>query len=66
MNPLLLLFHSSTRIVRITLFRLTSVDDQGKIITWNTTTWKRIGSKRVVKDPISAFNVSPDGKLLAV
>ncbi|KAJ4766556.1 SEC12-like protein 2 [Rhynchospora pubera] len=48
------------------LFVIAMHDDQGKIITWNTTTWKRIGSKRVVKDPISAFNISPDGKLLAV
>jgi prolactin regulatory element-binding protein len=58
--------YSSVLIVRMTHIFLTSVDDQGKIITWNTTTWKRIGSKRVVKDPISAFNISPDGKLLAV
>ncbi|KAE8022854.1 hypothetical protein FH972_008618 [Carpinus fangiana] len=37
----------------------------GSIVTWNTTTWKRMGSKPVVRDTISAFNVSPDGKLLA-
>ncbi|KAJ1686082.1 hypothetical protein LUZ63_017472 [Rhynchospora breviuscula] len=48
------------------LFVIAMHDDQGKIITWNTTTWKRIVSKRVVKDPISAFNISPDGKLLAI
>jgi len=37
----------------------------GSIVTWDTETWKRIGSKTVVHDTISAFNVSPDGKLLA-
>ncbi|XP_059448360.1 SEC12-like protein 2 isoform X2 [Corylus avellana] len=37
----------------------------GSIVTWNTTTWKRMGSKPVVRDTISAFNISPDGKLLA-
>ncbi|KAJ0971458.1 hypothetical protein J5N97_019417 [Dioscorea zingiberensis] len=40
--------------------------DHGKIITWNTESWKRIGSKRIIRDPISAFNVSTDGKLLAI
>ncbi|MFS7889154.1 putative WD40/YVTN repeat-like-containing domain superfamily [Helianthus anomalus] len=37
----------------------------GSIVKWNTT-WKRISSKHVVWDPISAFNVSYDGKLLAM
>uniref|UniRef100_A0A2N9IZF4 Uncharacterized protein n=1 Tax=Fagus sylvatica TaxID=28930 RepID=A0A2N9IZF4_FAGSY len=37
----------------------------GSIVTWDTKTWKRIGSKTVVRDTISAFSVSPDGKLLA-
>ncbi|KAM4099267.1 hypothetical protein ACJW30_07G144700 [Castanea mollissima] len=37
----------------------------GSIVTWDTKTWKRIGSKAAVRDTISAFNVSPDGKLLA-
>nr|QEE59968.1 prolactin regulatory element-binding protein [Betula platyphylla] len=40
-------------------------DKGGSIVTWNTTTWKRTGSKPVVRDTISAFNISPDGKLLA-
>nr|CAD1838109.1 unnamed protein product [Ananas comosus var. bracteatus] len=40
--------------------------DQGKIISWNTTSWKRIGTKRIVRDPISAFNISSDGKLMAI
>ncbi|XP_057961537.1 SEC12-like protein 2 isoform X2 [Malania oleifera] len=38
----------------------------GSIVTWNTTSWKRIGSKQIVRDPVSAFNVSADGKLLAI
>ncbi|KAK9276211.1 hypothetical protein L1049_005742 [Liquidambar formosana] len=38
----------------------------GSIVTWNTSTWKRMGSKQIVRDAISAFNVSADGKLLAV
>ncbi|XP_008795179.1 SEC12-like protein 2 isoform X2 [Phoenix dactylifera] len=40
--------------------------DQGKIVSWNTLSWKRMGAKKVVRDPISAFNVATDGKLLAV
>lgn len=35
-------------------------------MTWNTTTWKRTSSKRIVRDPISAFNVSADGKLISI
>nr|POE61307.1 sec12-like protein 2 [Quercus suber] len=38
--------------------------DGGNIVTWDTKTWKRIGSKTVVRDTILAFIVSPDGKLL--
>ncbi|KAE8784004.1 SEC12-like protein 2 [Hordeum vulgare] len=38
----------------------------GKIISWNTTSWTRIGSKKVTRDAISAFSVSPDGTLLAI
>ncbi|XP_048428853.1 SEC12-like protein 2 isoform X2 [Pyrus x bretschneideri] len=39
-------------------------DKSGSIVTWNTTTWKRIGSKIISRDIISAFDVSADGKLL--
>ncbi|KAF5751841.1 putative Prolactin regulatory element-binding protein [Tripterygium wilfordii] len=39
---------------------------RGSIVSWNTTSWKRMGSKQVVRDPISSFNVSSDGKLLSV
>ncbi|CAK9142690.1 unnamed protein product, partial [Ilex paraguariensis] len=38
----------------------------GSIVKWNTTSWKRTTSKRIVRDAISAFSVSTDGKLLAV
>ncbi|KAK9987748.1 hypothetical protein SO802_027987 [Lithocarpus litseifolius] len=37
----------------------------GSIVTWDTKTWKRLGSKTVVRDTISAFSVSRDGKFLA-
>ncbi|XP_077223386.1 SEC12-like protein 2 [Tasmannia lanceolata] len=39
---------------------------QGSIVPWNTNSWKRAGSKQIVRDPVSAFNVSADGKLLAI
>ncbi|CAI0410105.1 unnamed protein product [Linum tenue] len=38
----------------------------GSIVTWNTSSWKRLRSKHVVRDSISSFNVSPDGRLLAI
>ncbi|KAF8399000.1 hypothetical protein HHK36_014867 [Tetracentron sinense] len=38
----------------------------GCIMSWDPTSWRRIGSKLIVRDPISAFNVSVDGKLLAM
>uniref|UniRef100_A0A7N0UAR8 SEC12-like protein 2 n=1 Tax=Kalanchoe fedtschenkoi TaxID=63787 RepID=A0A7N0UAR8_KALFE len=38
----------------------------GSIITWDTKSWKRMGSKHIVREPISALSVSPDGSLLAV
>ncbi|KAL3654209.1 hypothetical protein CASFOL_003890 [Castilleja foliolosa] len=41
-------------------------DKGGSITKWNTTSWKRISSTHVSRDPISAFNVSPDGKLLSI
>ncbi|KAL3631128.1 hypothetical protein CASFOL_024112 [Castilleja foliolosa] len=41
-------------------------DKGGSISKWNTTSWKRIRSTHVSRDPVSAFNVSPDGKLLAI
>ncbi|KAM5567024.1 hypothetical protein ABKV19_015243 [Rosa sericea] len=40
-------------------------DKDGIIVTWNTTTWRRVRSKRITRDGITAFDVSADGKLLA-
>ncbi|KAL6187617.1 hypothetical protein ACLB2K_039015 [Fragaria x ananassa] len=40
-------------------------DKDGIIVTWNTTTWKRVRSKRITRDGIMSFDVSADGKLLA-
>ncbi|KAG7030560.1 SEC12-like protein 2, partial [Cucurbita argyrosperma subsp. argyrosperma] len=37
----------------------------GSIITWNATTWRRVASKLITRDNITAFNVSTNGKLLA-
>ncbi|KAM3362026.1 SEC12-like protein 2 [Capsicum galapagoense] len=48
------------------LYITTMRDQGGSISKWNTTSWKRIKSKRVVRDPICAFNLSPNGKLLAI
>ncbi|XP_059649554.1 SEC12-like protein 2 [Cornus florida] len=46
---------------------VTSMRDRGgSIIKWNPTSWTRMSSKHIVKDPVSAFAVSTDGKLLAV
>ncbi|KAL6543817.1 hypothetical protein OROGR_010314 [Orobanche gracilis] len=41
-------------------------DKSSSIIKWNTNSWERVNSTRVARDPISAFNVSPNGKLLAI
>lgn len=43
-----------------------SVGNQAKIISWDSLSWKRIGTKKVAREPISAFNVSMDGKHLAM
>ena len=40
--------------------------DYVRIISWDVNSWKRSGSKRIGRDPISAFNVSLDGKFLAM
>ncbi|PIN02435.1 Prolactin regulatory element-binding protein/Protein transport protein SEC12p [Handroanthus impetiginosus] len=46
---------------------ITAMRDKGcSIVKWNTTSWNRISSTHIVRDPVSAFNVSPDGKLLAI
>ncbi|XP_050234935.1 SEC12-like protein 2 [Mercurialis annua] len=38
----------------------------GSIITWDASSWKRTRSKHVTRDGIASFDVSPDGKFLAV
>ncbi|KAL3845802.1 hypothetical protein ACJIZ3_003205 [Penstemon smallii] len=38
----------------------------GSIVKLNTNTWQRISTGHVARGSISAFNVSPDGKLLEV
>ncbi|KAG5531194.1 hypothetical protein RHGRI_025971 [Rhododendron griersonianum] len=46
---------------------ITSMRGQGgSIVRWETSSWKRVSTKQVVQDPVCAFNVSADGKLLAV
>ncbi|KAG2558724.1 SEC12-like protein 2 isoform X1 [Panicum virgatum] len=48
------------------LFITAMQGDYGKIISWNTTSWTRVGSKKITREAISAFAVSPDGALLAI
>lgn len=39
----------------------------GSITSWNTSSWKRLASTHIItRDPVSAFNVSVDGKLLSI
>lgn len=49
----------------LVLYTATVTGKGGSIVTWNTTTWKRISSKSVVRDTILSFDVSADGKFLA-
>ncbi|EFJ30677.1 hypothetical protein SELMODRAFT_409223 [Selaginella moellendorffii] len=45
---------------------VTSAEDfKGYITTWNTK-WKKVGSRKLANEPISALTISPDGKLLAI
>ncbi|KAI3940323.1 hypothetical protein MKW98_024730 [Papaver atlanticum] len=53
---------NGTQILYITAMR----DRGGSIVSWNTSSWMRMSSKHVVRDPICAFNVSPDGEYLAI
>ncbi|KAF3796541.1 SEC12-like protein 2 [Nymphaea thermarum] len=43
-----------------------SFREHGCILTWDSGSWKRTTEKRIVQNPVSAFNISPDGKLLAI
>ncbi|KAJ1384626.1 WD40/YVTN repeat-like-containing domain superfamily [Sesbania bispinosa] len=47
------------------LYIAAMADKGGCILTWNTQTWERMSSKYIIRDAISAFNVSADGKFLA-
>ncbi|KAI0495871.1 hypothetical protein KFK09_022178 [Dendrobium nobile] len=48
------------------LYVIAMHDDVGKVISWSSSSWKRISSKKIGHDPISAFSVSYDGKFLAI
>ncbi|KNA07624.1 hypothetical protein SOVF_170150 [Spinacia oleracea] len=48
------------------LYTIAMRDKGGSIISWNTKSWKRIASKHIGRDAVTAFNVSVDGKLLAI
>ncbi|GMH15169.1 hypothetical protein Nepgr_017010 [Nepenthes gracilis] len=48
------------------LYTTSMQGERGSIVTWNTSSWNRMASKQIIRDPISAFNVSDDGKLLAI
>ncbi|KAF6149823.1 hypothetical protein GIB67_010897 [Kingdonia uniflora] len=48
------------------LYTTSSGGKGGSIISWSSTSWKRIGSKQISRDAISAFSVSGNGRLLAV
>ncbi|KAF9673993.1 hypothetical protein SADUNF_Sadunf10G0081500 [Salix dunnii] len=46
---------------------IAAITDKGaSIVIWNTSSWRRVSSKHVAREPVSSFNVSPDGKLLAM
>ncbi|KAK7362559.1 hypothetical protein VNO77_04675 [Canavalia gladiata] len=47
------------------LYIAAMTDKGGSILTWNTQTWERMASKYIIRDAISALNVSADGKFLA-
>ncbi|XP_054793608.1 SEC12-like protein 2 [Prosopis cineraria] len=47
------------------LYIAAMTDKWGSILTWDAKTGARIGSKRIVRDAISSFNVSTDGKFVA-
>ncbi|KAF5180402.1 Sec12-like protein, partial [Thalictrum thalictroides] len=57
---------SQTRDNRQILYIAAMQGKGGGIIFWDTTSWKRIGSKKIVRDSITAFTISADGELLAV
>ncbi|GLJ25316.1 hypothetical protein SUGI_0484610 [Cryptomeria japonica] len=48
------------------LFTVIKQGDKGLIAYWDTHTRKKVGTRTFEKDPITTFNVSSDGKFLAV
>ncbi|KAH1243265.1 SEC12-like protein 2 [Glycine max] len=52
---------SQTNDETLILYIAAMTDKGGSILTWNTQTWERMASKHIIRDPISAFNVSADG-----
>ncbi|KMZ56163.1 putative Prolactin regulatory element-binding protein [Zostera marina] len=49
-----------------TLYIAAMQGERGRIVSWSPLSWKRIVSKEITRDPISAFSVSADGNFLAV
>ncbi|KAK1313698.1 SEC12-like protein 2 [Acorus calamus] len=49
-----------------TLYLTTFRSERGNVMSWSSTSWKRVGLKQIAREPISAFSVSSDGRLLAV
>ncbi|KAF7827672.1 SEC12-like protein 2 [Senna tora] len=47
------------------LYIAAMTDKGGSILTWDTKTGEMMGSKHIIRDAISALNVSADGKFLA-
>lgn len=48
------------------LYIATMHDNKGRIACWDCLSWKRVGTSRIVRDSVSSFSVSMDGKLLAI
>uniref|UniRef100_A0A0D6R2I9 Uncharacterized protein n=1 Tax=Araucaria cunninghamii TaxID=56994 RepID=A0A0D6R2I9_ARACU len=48
------------------LFMTVKQGDKGLITIWDMKTWKKVGTHAFEKNPISAFNISSDGKFLAI
>lgn len=51
--------------VRPLLFITVKQGEKGLIAYWDTNTWQKVGTQVIEKNPISAFNISSDGKFLA-
>ncbi|KAM7464367.1 hypothetical protein LguiA_032488 [Lonicera macranthoides] len=54
--------HENNQVLYVTVMR----DKGGSIAKYNTTSWKRMSLKQIVRDPFSAFSASADGNLLAI